>query len=41
MKHFLLRANTAFRVEDSSSTQQLISGGDILRVLGTSNEIVS
>ena len=33
-------ANTAgFRVEDSSSTQQLISGGDILRVLGTSNEI--
>ena len=32
--------NTAgFRVEDSSSTQQLISGGDILRVLGTSNEI--
>ena len=32
--------NTAgFRIEDSSSTQQLISGGDILRVLGTSNEI--
>jgi len=32
--------NTAgFRVEDSSSTQQLIGGGDILRVLGTSNEI--
>ena len=32
--------NTAgFRVEDSSSTQQLIAGGDILRVLGTTNEI--
>ena len=32
--------NTAgFRIEDSSSTQQLISGGDILRVIGTSNEI--
>ena len=32
--------NTAgFRVEDSSSTQQLIAGGDILRVLGTSNQI--
>ena len=32
--------NTAgFRIEDSSSSQQLIAGGDILRVLGTSNEI--
>ena len=32
--------NTAgFRIEDTSSTQQLIGGGDILRVLGTSNEI--
>jgi len=32
--------NTAgFRIEDSSSTQQLVAGGDILRVLGTSNEI--
>ena len=32
--------NTAgFRIEDSSSSQQLIGGGDILRVLGTSNEI--
>ena len=32
--------NTAgFRIEDSSSTQQLIAGGNILRVLGTSNEI--
>ena len=32
--------NTAgFRIEDSSSSQQLIAGGDILKVLGTSNEI--
>ena len=32
--------NTAgFRIEDSSSSQQLIGGGDILRVLGTSNEV--
>ena len=32
--------NTAgFTIEDSSSTQQIIGGGDILRVLGTSNEI--
>ena len=32
--------NTAgFRIEDSSSSQQLIGGGDILKVLGTSNEI--
>jgi len=32
--------NTAgFRIEDSSSTQQLIAGGDILKVLGTSNQI--
>ena len=32
--------NTAgFRIEDSSSTQQLISGGDVLRVFGTTNEI--
>ena len=32
--------NTAgFRVEDSSSSQQLIAGGDTLKVLGTSNEI--
>jgi len=32
--------NTAgFRIEDSSSTQQLIAGGDILRILGTSGQI--
>ena len=32
--------NTAgFRIEDSSSTQQLIAGGNILRVLGTSGQI--
>ena len=32
--------NTAgFRIEDSSSSQQLIGGGEILRILGTSNEI--
>ena len=31
--------NTAgFKVEDSSSTQQLIGGGEILRVLGTTNQ---
>ena len=32
--------NTAgFRIEDSSSSQQLIGGGDIFKILGTSNEI--
>ena len=32
--------NTAgFRIEDSSSSQQLVAGGDILKVLGTSNQI--
>ena len=32
--------NTAgFRIEASTSTQQLISGGDVLRVFGTTNEI--
>jgi len=30
---------SGFRVEDSSSTQQLIAGGDVLRVIGTSSEI--
>ena len=30
---------SGFRIEDSTSSQQLIAGGDILRVLGTSNEI--
>ena len=32
--------NTAgFRIEDSSSTQQLIGGGEIMRILGTSSQI--
>ena len=32
--------NTAgFRIEDSSSTQQLIGGGDVMKILGTTNEI--
>ena len=32
--------NTAgLRIEDSSSTQQLIGGGEVMRILGTSNEI--
>ena len=32
--------NTAgFRIEDSTSTQQLIGGGEVMRILGTSNEI--
>ena len=32
--------NTAgFRIEDSSSSQQLVAGGDILKVLGTSSQI--
>ena len=32
--------NTAgFKIEDSSSSQQLIGGGEIFRILGTSNEI--
>ena len=31
--------NTAgFRIEDSSSTQQLIGGGEVMRILGTSNQ---
>ena len=30
---------SGFRIEDSSSSQQLVAGGDVLRVLGTSNEI--
>ena len=30
---------SGFRVEDSSSSQQLIAGGDTLKVLGTSSEI--
>ena len=32
--------NTAgFRIEDSSSTQQLIGGGEVMRILGTSSQI--
>ena len=32
--------NTAgFRIEDSSSSQQIIGGGEIFKILGTSNEI--
>ena len=32
--------NTAgFRIEDSTSTQQLIGGGEVMRILGTTNEI--
>ena len=35
-----IATNTAgFRIEDSSSSQQLIGGGEILRILGTSNEM--
>jgi len=32
-------STAGFTIEDSSSTQQIIGGGDTLRVLGTSNEI--
>jgi hypothetical protein len=32
-------STAGFTIEDSSSTQQLIGGGDTLRVFGTSNEI--
>jgi len=32
-------STAGFTIEDSSSTQQIIGGGDILRVNGTSNEI--
>jgi hypothetical protein len=32
-------STAGFTIEDSSSTQQIIGGGDILRVFGTSNEI--
>ena len=32
--------NTAgFRIEDSTSTQQLIGGGEVMRILGTTNEV--
>jgi len=32
-------STAGWKIEDSSSTQQLIGGGEILRVFGTSNEI--
>ena len=32
-------STAGWTIEDSSSTQQIIGGGDILRVFGTSNEI--
>jgi len=32
-------STAGFTIEDSTSTQQIIGGGDILRVFGTSNEI--
>ena len=32
-------STAGFTIEDSSSTQQIIGGGEIMRILGTSNEI--
>jgi len=32
-------SSAGFTIEDSSSTQQIIGGGEILRIFGTSNEI--
>jgi len=32
-------STAGFRIEDSTSTQQLIGGGDILRIFGSANEI--
>ena len=32
-------STAGFRIEDSTSTQQLIGGGEVMRILGTSNEI--
>jgi len=32
-------STAGFTIEDSTSTQQIIGGGDVLRVFGTSNEI--
>ena len=32
-------STAGFTIEDSTSTQQIIGGGDILRVFGTTNEI--
>ena len=35
----LLHLSAGFTIEDSTSTQQIVGGGDTLTVLGTSNEI--
>ena len=32
-------STAGFKIEDSSSTQQLIGGGEVMRMLGTTNEI--
>ena len=32
-------STAGFTIEDSSSTQQIIGGGEVMRILGTSNEI--
>ena len=32
-------STAGFKIEDSSSTQQLIGGGEVMRILGTTNEI--
>ncbi len=32
-------SSAGFTIEDSTSTQQIVGGGDVLRVFGTSNEI--
>ena len=34
-------STAGWTIEDSSSTQQIIGGGNILRVFGTSNEIAA
>ena len=35
----IVTSSAGFTIEDSSSTQQIVGGGDVLRVFGTSNEI--
>lgn len=35
----IVTASSGFRIEDSSSTQQIIGGGDILKIFGTSNQL--
>ena len=35
----IVTSTAAFTIEDSSSTQQIIGGGETLRIFGTSNEI--